>query len=62
MLDGIAWYCRIISNSGTSRYQDFLSSIDNDDNISSKLRGHCNKAKKQIDKLKLAKVEQFKPL
>lgn len=62
MLDGIAWYCRIISNSETSRYQGFLALIDNDKNIPSKLRRHCDNARESIDKLKLAEVEQFKPL
>ena len=59
MLDGVAYYCKIIANAQSMRYQAMLKNLVADKDVPSKLRRHCKAAKKDIDKLKLATVEQF---
>ena len=49
-VDSLAWLCRALGNSGNNRYRALLLQISDDKSVHRKLRGHCEKAGKQLPK------------
>ncbi len=49
-VDSIAWMCRALGASGNSRYRPVLEKVSDDKTVHRKLRGHCEKASKQLPK------------
>jgi hypothetical protein len=50
LVDSVAWMCRALGNSGNSRYRPVLEKVADDKAAHRKLRGHCEKAAKQLPK------------
>lgn len=50
LVDSVAWMCRALGNSGNSRYRPLLEKVSDDKAAHRKLRGHCEKASKQLPK------------
>lgn len=49
-VDSVAWLCRALGNSGNNRYRPVLEKVADDKSTHRKLRGHCEKAAKQLPK------------
>ena len=49
-VDSVAWMCRALGSSGNNRYRPILEHIADDKAMHRKLRGHCQKAAKQLPK------------
>ena len=49
-VDSVAWMCRALGASGNNRYRPLLEKISDDKSVHRKLRGHCEKAAKQLPK------------
>ena len=49
-VDSIAWMCRALGASGNNRYRPVLEKVSDDKTVHRKLRGHCEKASKQLPK------------
>jgi hypothetical protein len=49
-VDSVAWMCRALGSSGNNRYRPVLEHIADDKAMHRKLRGHCQKAAKQLPK------------
>jgi pyruvate/2-oxoglutarate dehydrogenase complex dihydrolipoamide acyltransferase (E2) component len=49
-VDSVAWMCRALGASGNNRYRPLLEHVSDDKSIHRKLRGHCEKAAKQLPK------------
>jgi hypothetical protein len=49
-VDSVAWMCRALGSSGNNRYRPLLEHIADDKAMHRKLRGHCQKAAKQLPK------------
>ena len=49
-VDSIAWMCRALGASGNNRYRPVLEKVSDDKTVHRKLRGHCEKASKQMPK------------
>jgi hypothetical protein len=49
-VDSVAWMCRALGASGNNRYRPLLEHVSDDKSIHRKLRGHCEKASKQLPK------------
>jgi hypothetical protein len=49
-VDSVAWLCRALGSSNNSRYRPLLEHISDDKSAHRKLRGHCEKAMKQLPK------------
>jgi hypothetical protein len=49
-VDSIAWMCRALGASGNTRYRPVLEKVSDDKTVHRKLRGHCEKASKQLPK------------
>jgi hypothetical protein len=49
-VNSIAWLCRGLGSSGNNRYRPVLEKIATDKSVHRKLRGHCEKAAKQLPK------------
>ena len=49
-VDSVAWMCRALGASQNNRYRPLLEQISNDKTLHRKLRGHCEKATKQLPK------------
>lgn len=50
LVDSVAWMCRALGNTGNSRYRPLLEKVSDDKVAHRKLRGHCEKASKQLPK------------
>jgi len=49
-VDASAWLCRALGNSGNNRYKAVLDQVADDKSVHRRLRGHCEKASKQLAK------------
>ncbi len=49
-VDSVAWMCRALGSSGNNRYRPVLEHIADNKAMHRKLRGHCQKAAKQLPK------------
>jgi hypothetical protein len=49
-VDASAWLCRALGNSGNNRYKAVLDQVANDKSVHRRLRGHCEKASKNLSK------------
>lgn len=49
-VDSVAWMCRALGSSHNNRYRPLLEKIADDKTVHRKLRGHCQKAAKQLPK------------
>jgi hypothetical protein len=49
-VDSVAWMCRALGASHNNRYRPLLEKIADDKTVHRKLRGHCQKAVKQLPK------------
>ena len=49
-VDSVAWMCRALGSSRNNRYRPLLEHISDDKSVHRKLRGHCEKASKQLPK------------
>jgi hypothetical protein len=49
-VDSVAWMCRALGSSHNNRYRPLLEHIADDKTVHRKLRGHCQKAAKQLPK------------
>ena len=49
-VDSVAWMCRALGASHNNRYRPLLEKIADDKTVHRKLRGHCQKAAKQLPK------------
>ncbi len=49
-VDSVAWMCRALGASGNNRYRPVLEKVSDDKSAHRKLRGHCEKASKQLPK------------
>jgi hypothetical protein len=49
-VDSVAWMCRALGSTGNSRYRPVLEKVSDDKTVHRKLRGHCEKASKQLPK------------
>jgi len=49
-VDASAWLCRALGNSGNNRYKAVLDQVADDKSVHRRLRGHCEKASKNLAK------------
>ena len=49
-VDASAWLCRALGNSGNNRYKVVLDQVADDKSVHRRLRGHCEKASKNLSK------------
>jgi hypothetical protein len=49
-VDSVAWMCRALGASRNNRYRPLLEHVSDDKTVHRKLRGHCEKASKQLPK------------
>jgi hypothetical protein len=49
-VDASAWLCRALGNTGNNRYKAVLEQVADDKSVHRRLRGHCEKASKNLSK------------